>query len=135
MLFLLGMIVLFVLVTYSVSKKEVLTKRKKELEEETKTLQREIENLNLIIRKTTEREGISQTVKGLLDEVTLKENKVKELNARIEELNKKSKKKLDELSQEISEKKQRIKFLTDDLEALEKQDFILYSGSYVGDEY
>lgn len=135
MLFLLGMIVLFVLVTYSVSKKEVLTKRKKELEEETKTLQREIENLNLIIRKTTEREGISQTVKGLLDEVTLKENKVKELNDRIEELNKKSKKKLDELSQEINEKKQRIKFLTDDLEALEKQDFILYSGSYVGDEY
>lgn len=135
MLFLFGMIVLFVLVTYSVSKKEVLTKRKKELEEETKTLQREIENLNLIIRKTTEREGISQTVKGLLDEVTLKENKVKELNDKIEELNKKSKKKLDELSQEINEKKQRIKFLTDDLEALEKQDFILYSGSYVGDEY
>lgn len=29
MLFLFGMIVLFVLVTYSVSKKEVLTKRKK----------------------------------------------------------------------------------------------------------
>ncbi len=105
------------------------------MKEETETLQKEIENLNLIIRKTTEREGISQTVKGLLDEVALKENKVKELENRIEELDKKSKKTLDELSQEVKEKKERIEFLNNDLLALEKKDFILYSGSYEGDEY
>lgn len=126
--FLIVGILIIGLIIYTTSKKEILLKNNKDLEKKSELLREEIENLNLVIRRVTEREGISQTVKALKEEVLRKEKE-------IQELNKKSKKTLEELSQEIKERKERIKFLNDDLENLEKKDFILYSGSYEGDEY
>lgn len=126
--FLIVGILIIGLIIYTTSKKEILLKNNKDLEKKSEILREEIENLNLVIRRVTEREGISQTVKALKEEVLRKEKE-------IQELNKKSKKTLEELSQEIKERKERIKFLNDDLENLEKKDFILYSGSYEGDEY
>lgn len=115
--FLIAGILIIGLIIYATSKKEAILKNNKDLEKKSEILREEIENLNLIIRRVTEREGISQTVKALREEVLRKEKEIQKLN------------------QEIKERKERIKFLNDDLEALEKKDFILYSGSYEGDEY
>ncbi|MGL5049511.1 MAG: DUF4041 domain-containing protein [Fusobacteriaceae bacterium] len=150
---LITIIALILLVRYLLSKKEILLESNKGLEKKSKILQEEIEKLNLIVRKTAEREGIAQTVKGLSEEVSLKQKQIKEITEEIQKrleseesevLSKRKEvenlkieinNKINELNKEITEKNERIIFLNNDLIESEKQDFILYSGSYEGDEY
>lgn len=116
------------LIVYLTSKKETLLETKKGLEKDSEVLRKEIENLNAIIRRVSERERIAQTLIALTESIRLKEEEIKGLD-------KKAKEKINDLNRDINEKKERIKFLNEDLKALEKNDFILYSGSYEGDEY
>ncbi|MEG2847802.1 MAG: DUF4041 domain-containing protein [Bacilli bacterium] len=116
------------LTLYLTSKKETLLETKKVLEKDSEGLRKEIETLNMIIRRVSQREKIAQTINALTESVRLKENEIKGLDE-------KAKQKIADLNRNISEKRERIKFLNEDLKVLEKDDFILYSGSYEGDEY